>query len=451
MPEALQFELDPAAAAIPKVDQYFGEWCIEPGKLQSLVEAFGQINLAQHVAQFDVAAARGRGFDVVGSGVAVVSLIGTLQKFDSSMGGTSTLRAGRAIDEAARDDAVKAIVVRIDSPGGTVAGTQQLADRVAAAKAKKPVVAVIEDLGASAAYWVASQAERIVVNATGLVGSIGTFAVVHDYSEAARQVGVQVHVIRAGEFKGVGVPGTEINDEHLADMQRIVDQLNSQFLTAVSKGRGMPIAKVRELADGRIHVGREAVKLGLADSVQTLEQTINQLSNRRSRRMSDSTNERAADEQVDQVEATQQPPVVAQVVPRPATLAELKAACEGAPSDFLVEQLEAGATAEAAGKAWMAQLAASNAQLAQDLKAAKAKKTGHAPVGTSAAAAAEAASDPAARIDELVAAKMKTGNLTRAQAVAKVCSENPDLREAWVEQHNATTRRRGRGETVKIG
>jgi protease-4 len=130
--------------------------------------------------------------------VAVISLTGKLMKQQASMGGgTSTVQARRDIRAAASDPDIGAILLRIDSPGGTAAGTKELADEITAAKTKKPVWAYVEDMAASAAYWAASQASRIIANETALVGSIGTYGVVQDTSGMAAMEGVKVHVIRS--------------------------------------------------------------------------------------------------------------------------------------------------------------------------------------------------------------------------------------------------------------
>src|SRR5690606_31819803 len=129
---------------------------------------------------------------------------GAMTKQGSSFGGASTVRTRRAIRSAAADKSVSAIMLLIDSPGGSVSGTSDLADDVANAKKKKPVYAYIEDTCCSAAYWVASQCSAIYANPTAIVGSIGTYMVVADYSRMAENAGVKVHCISTGKYKGAG-------------------------------------------------------------------------------------------------------------------------------------------------------------------------------------------------------------------------------------------------------
>jgi len=182
------------------------------------------------------------------------------------------------IRHAFRNTDAAGILLRFDSPGGTVAGTEDLAADIAAAAGGKPVYGYAEDLCASAAYWGYSQCTKTFANATALVGSIGTYMAIEDLSGHAEQLGVKVHVIRAGTFKGAGTPGTEITDDQLAEWQRIVDELNAHFIAGVARGRRMGESKVRELADGRVHVGQAAVQLGLVDVIESFDDTLARLS-----------------------------------------------------------------------------------------------------------------------------------------------------------------------------
>src|SRR6185436_13049667 len=138
---------------------------------------------------------------------------------------------------AAADPSIKTILLLIDSPGGTIAGTAELADSVAAANKIKPVIAHADDQMASAAYWIASQCRMITSNRTALVGSIGTYVEVYDTSKMYENAGVKVHMISTGPHKGALVDGTPVTDDQLAEVQKLVDSLNRHFLAAVSAGR----------------------------------------------------------------------------------------------------------------------------------------------------------------------------------------------------------------------
>lgn len=208
-------------------------------------------------------------------GIAVISLEGVLTKGDWC--GTSTLRARRQVRAAAADPSVSAIVLAIDSPGGHVAGTKELADEVRAAGRSKLTVACIEDLGASAAYWVAAQCQRVVANATAEVGSIGTVAAVADLSKQAEKEGITVHVVSTGAHKGSFTPGAPVTEEMLADLRERVTALNGHFLAAVSAGRKMPADKLAEIADGRVFLAAKAMELGLIDGIATIDQVAAQI------------------------------------------------------------------------------------------------------------------------------------------------------------------------------
>lgn len=206
-------------------------------------------------------------------GVATIELAGVIVKawrpWFADWGLASSGRTRQAFAAATEDPGVKGIVLQIDSPGGLAYGTGDLADAIYSARAVKPVIARIEDLGASAAYWAASQADLVMINPTATVGSIGTYLAVHDYSKMYDEAGVKVHVVRAGEKKGAGVPGTPITDEQLAEWQRNVDAINDHFIRGVARGRGKSVEQIREVADGGVHIGQAAIAAGLADQIGT--------------------------------------------------------------------------------------------------------------------------------------------------------------------------------------
>lgn len=216
-------------------------------------------------------------YTVDNAGIATIVINGPMMKGDSKFGGTSTIRTRRAIRQAANDAQVLGIMLVIDSPGGTVAGTAELATDIALANSQKPVFAHIDDTGASAAFWVASQAGFISAGVTAEVGSIGVIAVVEDTSEQFAADGIVVHVVSTGEFKGAFADGTPITSEHLAYLQERLDDINTHFLAAVGKGRHMTKAAVSAAADGRVFGAVTAMELGLIDKVQRLDDTTKDL------------------------------------------------------------------------------------------------------------------------------------------------------------------------------
>ena len=210
-------------------------------------------------------------FEITKDGIAILSLHGPLMKPWSKYGGTSTVFVRQKLRQISGDPSVRGIMLHIDSPGGTVSGTHDLAEEVQRASTKKPVFAHIDDLGASAAYWVASQASRVTANATALVGSIGTYSVVYDQSKQAELMGIKVHVISTGDFKGAGITGSEITEDMLLEMQARVNDLNSFFLKGVMNGRNMAKEDLDKVADGRVFIANEARSQNLIDKVTSFD------------------------------------------------------------------------------------------------------------------------------------------------------------------------------------
>lgn len=272
----MQLNLDLGGHDVPYLSNWLGPWAMEETRFHALRYQVESSNLIVHLSndqnrQDAIQRAEQMSYTVE-EGIAVINLRGPMMKHAPSMsGGCSTAVAKRQLGLALDDTNVNGILLRIESPGGTVSGTKELADAITKATQSKPVWAFCNDLTASAAYWVASQCDRIEANPTSLVGSIGTYMVVADSSKAAEKAGIEVHVVRAGAFKGTGTPGTEITDEQLADMDKTVSGLNQFFLQAVESGRSLSREQVIALADGRCHLASEAKRLDLIDDVSSFE------------------------------------------------------------------------------------------------------------------------------------------------------------------------------------
>ena len=274
---------NPATGCRP--DQLFGAWAIEPTRFRQMVDTAKGLDLAALNAEaraaakadsMDLGAADPKPYEVR-DGVAVISISGPMTKyytsFDAMFGGCSTVMLRRIIREATDNDDVKSLLIEIDSPGGTVAGTSDLADDLNAFRAAgKTAYAYVSDLCASAAYWIASQCDRIYANSTAMVGSIGTYAVLEDTTGLQTQAGVKLRVVSTGKFKGLGADGA-VTDDLVADVQREVNDLNELFLSGVTAGRAETLTpeQVRELADGRVHVGDKARQLGLVDEIASID------------------------------------------------------------------------------------------------------------------------------------------------------------------------------------
>ncbi len=265
-----------------RLDEYVGMWMMRDVEFWAHYEALKRIDFAAHIRAMGDAPEPKSQVEILqsksGGNIAFIPLLGTLMKQRSSTGGTSTIQARRDIRNAANDPNVSAILLGIDSPGGTVAGTQELADDVRSARRKKAVWAHVDDLTASAAYWVASQAEQIFANApTALVGSIGTILTVNDESGAAEQQGIKVRVFSTGPLKGAGIPGASMTEEQATYFQGIVDGLQVHFDAGVKRGRGMNDTQLKAVKTGGVFHASQAMEMKLIDGIRPLEKTIEAL------------------------------------------------------------------------------------------------------------------------------------------------------------------------------
>jgi signal peptide peptidase SppA len=168
---------------------------------------------------------------------------------------------------AAADPAVDSVCLDIDSPGGSVSGVHSTADAVDKLDEEKTVTARVTGMCASAGYWIAAKASKITADRGSMIGSIGVYSVVQDLSVAAANAGVKVHVISSSELKGAGVPGSQITDAQIADMQRMIDAFSADFVQDVADGRGKSIADILPSATGQVWMANEAQERGLIDGL----------------------------------------------------------------------------------------------------------------------------------------------------------------------------------------
>lgn len=222
------------------------------------------------------------GYDVV-NGVALLPLEGVLAKrmnlFTKISGGTSTELAAADFKEALDRTDVRAIVLAIDSPGGTIDGTQNLSRVIFEGRGRKPIVALVNGMMCSAAYWIGAAADEILLaNDTSLVGSIGVVASHVDMSKMEEKAGFKTTEIVAGKFKRIASQYAPLTEAGRATMQEQVDHFYSVFVTDISTYRGVSVDTVlKEMADGRVFIGQQAIQAGLVDGVATEEQLINDL------------------------------------------------------------------------------------------------------------------------------------------------------------------------------
>ncbi|MCG7853112.1 MAG: S49 family peptidase, partial [Methanosarcinaceae archaeon] len=248
---------------------YMGHWLMEPRLLSHCVASVkaGILDggVAPDSSSYEL---------VVEDGLAIIAMNGPMMKGNSKFGGVSTVFTRQLVREAVSRADVKQILLVVESGGGSVSGTKELADDIKKANETKKVTAYINDIGASAAYWAASQASIIYANQMAEVGSIGVVAVVEDTSGMYEREGVKVHVISTGSMKGAFADGAPITEEMLSDLQEKVDQINIVFKGAILEGRGMDSEKLDAIADGRTYTASKSLELGLIDGIKPLEEVV---------------------------------------------------------------------------------------------------------------------------------------------------------------------------------
>lgn len=201
-----------------------------------------------------------------------------------SSGGTSTERLGALLRQAGADPSVQAIVLDVDSPGGSVFGVPELADQIHAMRATKPVYAIANAQAASAAYWLASQASELIVTPSGEVGSIGVLAVHEDASALHEKIGLKVSYVAAGKYKTEGNPHEPLGEEARANLQARVNTYYDAFVRAVARGRSVPLREVREgFGEGRMVGAAQAQAIGMVDRAESFEAALERIARKASR------------------------------------------------------------------------------------------------------------------------------------------------------------------------
>ena len=209
--------------------------------------------------------------------VAVINISGTIisgaDSKDNIFSQTNGVTSGsimKQIREAAADDSVKALVLRIDSGGGSATAAEEVGRELKRfkEKTKKPIVATMGNTGASAAYWIAACAsDKVYANATTLTGSIGVYMPYMNTEELFKKIGITSNKIKSGPYKDIMSSDRPMTPEEQAILQNIVNEIYEQFVTTVAVGRKMEESKVKTLADGRVYTGLQAKNLGLVDEI----------------------------------------------------------------------------------------------------------------------------------------------------------------------------------------
>lgn len=244
------------------------------------------VSEAEIAARLAAAAPASRSSAGAQASVAVLPIIGVISHRMElltrvSARGTSPAMIAERVRAALADPAVHSLVLDIDSPGGSVFGLDELATEIRAARGRKPIVAVANAIAASAAYWIAAQADELVITPTGQVGSIGVYSMHENIRELLAKEGREITLVAYGEYKTEGNPFEPLTEEAKGAVKAEVDAYGDMFVRAVARGRGVPVDTVREsFGKGRMVRAKDAVDRGMADRVATLEEVVRDLARR---------------------------------------------------------------------------------------------------------------------------------------------------------------------------
>ena len=264
-------------------------WAIQPEKLNEIIEIYSRHLRGDKIDIKGIEAKAGIAFDnqsdgyEIVDGVAVVPVHGVIAKrmnlFQQISGGVSTELLGKDIQHALNNEDVNSIILDIDSPGGTVDGTEDVAELIYQSRDIKKIVTLANGVMASGGMWIGSAASEIyIANNTTAVGSIGVVTTHVDYSEQLERAGVKVTEIFAGRFKRINSEYKPLTQEGEAVIQDLVDYLYSVFVNTIARNRGADIASVLDyMADGRLFIGKQSVDAELVDGVLSMDALIDQL------------------------------------------------------------------------------------------------------------------------------------------------------------------------------
>lgn len=282
-------------------------WAIMQNRLSNMIDVFmflrdGGVLSAEEI---EARIGGGRKRKPVSGSVTVLPLVGVMEHRPSMMseffGWTSTEVFGRWFDAAANDESVGAIVMDIDTPGGAAAGLEELSAKIFKARRPgRPIIAVVNDLAASAGYYAATPADEIVMTPGSLAGSVGTIAIHIDFSKALEQEGITPTIISAGENKSAANSLEPLSDTGRKQIQDLVDEYYEQFVADVAKNRGVKKSVVKSaFGQGLVFGDREAVARGMADRIATLNEVLAGLGVKRSTSRSGPRSEVGAGRSVD--------------------------------------------------------------------------------------------------------------------------------------------------------
>lgn len=275
------------------LDVLTAPWAIHPDRMKEIIEIYStqvragkmDINTIESKISLFGKKEDEQAYDVI-NGVAVLDIQGVLSKraswFMMFFGYAGMQAIGENLKKALADPSVKAVLLNIDSPGGTVDGTAELAQLIYESRGEKPIVAFTDGMIASAAYWIASAADtRYISSDTTEVGSIGVIMTHVDYSQAYEKVGIKITQIVSGKYKNIGSPYKPLGDEAKDIIQSDIDYLKSVFVNDVAKNLGVPVDDVLKVMTTDtappVFLGRQAINAGLVDGMSTMDELLNRL------------------------------------------------------------------------------------------------------------------------------------------------------------------------------
>jgi protease-4 len=202
---------------------------------------------------------------VPGEKIGLVKIEGVIKSSDTYL---------KLLDKLEGNEDVKAIVLRVDSPGGVVGACQEIHDKIKEISQKKPVVVSMGSIAASGGLYISVPATKIVANPGTITGSIGVILQSYNVKQLADKIGIKVITVKSGKFKDLLNPFREPDKKTLQILQTLIDDSYNQFVEAVAEGRKLPVEKVKKFADGRIFTGRQAKELGLVDELGNFDRAV---------------------------------------------------------------------------------------------------------------------------------------------------------------------------------
>lgn len=205
------------------------------------------------------------------SGIAFTNKVGVIPIIGTIEDSTELLKQ---ITTFTKDKSIKAIILRIDSPGGGVGASQEIYREIMRTREVKKVIVSMGGTAASGGYYIAAAGNKIIANPGTITGSIGVIMQYYQYRELAEKIGLKMEVIKSGEYKDIGNPHRELTEKDKAILDAVISDIQRQFVNDVAKGRNLSPEKVREIADGRIFTGAMAKEWGLVDQLGNFEDAV---------------------------------------------------------------------------------------------------------------------------------------------------------------------------------